>query len=203
MSEAWFEFLLKFKQINYAEGDFVFQKGNITYLFFGLLLILLISILIVYFLTNIYTTKRSRIFSISLRIIALLLLCLPLFEPKLMIPDVIPNENFLVVLIDNSESMDIPDGYFGQTRQNDIYTILSDKKKGILPKLEENFKIRYYIFSSEAMRVDSIESLEPKGHETNIASSLHRVFSDFKGLPLAGVLLFLYYNVSLYVKVHY
>jgi len=190
MSETWFEHLLKFKRINYEEGDFIFQAGNSAYLFLGLLLILLISFLIIYFLTNIYARNRSRVFSISLRIIALLLLCLPLFEPMLIMPDIIPNENFLVVLIDNSASMNIPDGYFGQTRYDDINTILLDSKNGILSELEENFKIRHYIFSNEASRVDSIAHLKPDGRETNFTASLQRVLSDFKGLPLAGILLF-------------
>jgi len=78
MSETWFEHLFKFKRINYEEGDFLFQAGNAAYLFLGLLLILLISFLIIYFLTNIYARDRSRVFSISLRIIVLLLLCFPL-----------------------------------------------------------------------------------------------------------------------------
>ncbi len=190
MFEKWFEFLLKFKRINYEEGNFVFQAGNIAYLFLGLFLILLICFLIIYFLTNIYTNNRSRALSISLRILAMLLLCIPLFEPMVMIPDIIPNENFLAVLIDNSASMGIPDGYFGRTRFNDINTILLDNKKGILPELEKNFKVRNYVFSNEASRVDNIADLGPNGRETNFTASLRRVLSDFKGLPLSGILLF-------------
>ena len=190
MFEQLFEFLLRFKRINYEEGNFVFQAGNAAYLFMGFFLILIVCFIIIYYLTNIYTTNRSRAFSISLRILAILLLCIPLFEPMLMFPDTIPNENFLAVVIDNSASMSIPDGYFGKTRYDDINTILYNQKNGILSELEKIFNIRYYIFSNEASRVDSIAYQVPHGRETNFTASLQRVLSDFKGLPLSGILLF-------------
>ena len=149
MFDSWFETLLKFKIINYKEGEFFLAIGDNIYLVIVLLLVFFLVLLSIYFLTNIYIKKKHKVLSIILRSAALLLLFLPLFEPMIMMPDVDPNKNFLAVLIDNSLSMAVTDGYYGKTRFDDIKKILNDKKEGIIPDLAESFKIRYYKFSKD------------------------------------------------------
>ncbi|KPK95985.1 hypothetical protein AMJ80_02565, partial [bacterium SM23_31] len=190
MLESLFEWLFKFKLSNYfPDGKIVFQAGRALYPFLGLILFLLIAFAVIYFITNIYTTTRSKTISITLRAAALLVLCLPLLEPMLIMPDIVPNENFLAVLIDDSVSMTIDDGYYKETRSGDAEYILIDEKKGIIQELEENFKVRLYSFSDEVSRVDSIEYLTNEGRGTNLTTGLQRIISDFKGLPLTGVIL--------------
>ncbi len=190
MIDTLFQFFMKFKWINFEEGYIVFERGASLYLFMGVLLFLALSFITIYIITNIFTSNRSRAVSISLRLCALIVLCIPFLEPMLMIPDLIPNENFLAVLVDSSSSMSIADGYFGSTRFDDARTLLFDKKNGILSELEKTFNIRYYKFSSEVSRADTSSFRKPDGNGTNISVSLQRVLSDFKGLPLTGVLLF-------------
>ena len=189
MYEKLFGFLFKFSPINYEEGSIVFNSGGAAYLSIGLLLLLIAAVVWIYYTAAVYASGRSRMLSAGLRILALLLLCLPLFEPMLMYPDVAPNENFLAVLVDNSDSMSIPDGSIGRTRSDDAVSVLLDHERGILPELEDNFNIRYYTFTSEASRVDSIGGLVPNGRETNLTVALQRVISDFRGLPLTGIVL--------------
>jgi len=190
MWESIFEWLFKFKFSNYfPDGKIVLQAGRAFYPFLGLIFLLLIAFAVIYFIANIYTTTRSKAISITLRVLALLVLCLPLLEPMLIMPDIIPNENFLAVLIDDSASMTISDGYYGETRHGDAEYILMDEKKGIIPELEENFKVRLYSFSDVVSRIDSIEYLTNEGKETNISNGLQRVISDLKGLPLTGIIL--------------
>ncbi|MFC1477011.1 hypothetical protein ACFL6L_00935 [candidate division KSB1 bacterium] len=189
MIETLIEKLFKFAPLRYKEGIITFQSGDGLYYYLVLLLLLAAGVAIIYFITNIYASSRSRAFSLSLRIMALLLLCLPLLEPVLMTPDIVPNENFLVVLADNSASMSIEDGKFGGTRYQDINRLLNDKDSGIIGDLSENFKVRFYTFSDETERVDSLGSRPVAGIETNITDALERVLSDFKGLPLTGIVL--------------
>ena len=184
------EFFFKFKSIQFDEGNIVFQSGAGLY-FFGLLFLLLLGGLIyLYFSTDIYRSRNLKAVSLTLRIVALFLLCFPLFEPVLLTPDILPRENFLVILADKSSSMTIPDGYFGDTRDNDISRILFNDKNPLIRDLQENYKIRYYSFSNESERVDSLSTKSAAGKATNILQSLKRVVSDFKGLPLSGIVLF-------------
>ena len=190
MFDSWFETLFKFKLINYKEGEFFFATGDNIYLVILLLLLFLFALILIYFLTNIYFKKQHKVLSIILRSAALLLLFLPLFEPMILVPDVNPNKNYLPILIDNSLSMAVADGYYGETRFNDIKKILNDKNEGILSDLEEYFKIRFYKFSNDASRVDSIGQVQPEGVETNLTAALSHILSDFKDLSLSSILLF-------------
>ncbi|MFC1730477.1 glutamine amidotransferase [candidate division KSB1 bacterium] len=190
MVEEWLQKIFKFTPLQYLEGSISFQSGNAFYVYLTLFAVLLAGIIFIYTVTNIYTNNRTRSLSVALRVSALLLLCLPLFEPVLLTPEVIPNENFLVVLADNSASMSIPDGYYGGTRSNDISVILHDPEQGIVPDLSENFKVRYYTFSGNPERVDTLTTGRPDGDATNLTVALQRILSDFKGLPIAGILMF-------------
>ncbi|MFC1563396.1 hypothetical protein ACFL6G_00605 [candidate division KSB1 bacterium] len=190
MSEIWFQRLFKFDSLKYAEGEIVLQIGNFIFLIVPFLLAIAAAVLITYFISKIYLTRGSKLFSLSIRIIVLLLLFIPLFEPVLMVPDIIPEENFLVVMVDKSMSMGIKDGNEGLSRLEEIRGILENEETGILDELEQNFKVRYYEFGSEASRVDSINFSTTEETKTNISSALQRVISDFKGLPLTGIVFF-------------
>lgn len=184
------EFFLKFKSIQYNEGNIVFQSGTGLF-FFGVLFLLLSGGMIyLYFSTNIYRSRNTKVISMILRTAALCLLCFPLLEPVLLTPDIYPGENFLVILADKSASMSIKDGYFDDTRDNDTGRILFDDKNHLIRNLREDYKLRYYSFSEESERIDSLNSKPADGKATNILQSLKRIISDFKGLPLAGIVLF-------------
>ncbi len=184
-----FERLFKFDAVQFAEGEVGVQAGQALVVFGALLVLLVVGFCLVYGVTRIYTSDRARAVSLGIRIPVLLLLFLPLFEPVLITPDVVPDENFVAVLVDASESMTIPDGAFGETRRDDLEHVLFDPADGIVPGLEEHFKVRFYAFSDDALRTDSVQLAPPDGHATNISAALDRVRSDFKGLPLGGVVL--------------
>ncbi len=190
MPDTWIEILLKFKPIQLEEGSIVFQTVNSPFLFWGLLTFLILSLITFYYLSKIYSSNQFKAISLGIRIVALCLVFLPFFEPSLLSPDVIPNENFIAVMVDHSASMGIPDGYFGDSRYEDVRKILYHEDNEILSELERDFKIRYYAFSGSATRIDSLSNLTPQGIETNLTASFQRVLSDFKGLPLAGIVLF-------------
>ena len=188
-----FEWLFKFNRISFAEGEIGFQAGGAFYAFAVLMVLLLVGLGVVYYWTNRFPEKRVRAISLGLRVAALALLCLPLFEPVLIMPDVVPDENFVAVLVDGSESMNVPDGQFGPTRRDDAQHLLfgeaDNEDDGIVPALAAHFKLRYYTFSEQANRVDSLYATRPDGRKTNLTAALDRVISDFKGVPLSGIVL--------------
>ena len=189
MFERLFAFLFKFAPADYAHGHVLVQAGHALLLWVGLAVALAAAVVLIYASTALYTSGRTRRVSLTLRLTALALLLIPLFEPRLMFPGTPPKENFIAVMVDDSASMSIPDGYFGGSRHDDIRTILSDPGRGILPGLEEQYLVRYYGFSREAARVDSASNRAPDGAATDLAASLERVVADFRGLPLAGIVL--------------
>ncbi len=184
-----FERLFKFDGVQFAEGEIGLQAGQALVVFGALLLFLLVGFCVVYFITNIYTSNRARAVSLGIRIPVLLLLFIPLFEPVLIMPDVVPDENFVAVLADASESMSIPDGALGPTRSDDLQHVLFDESDGIAPGLAEHFKLRYYAFSDDALRIDSLQHARADGHATNLSAALDRILDDFRGVPLSGIVL--------------
>ena len=143
----------------------------------------------VYFTTKAYSSNRHKAVSFALRAAVVVLLFIPLLEPVLILPDVVPDENFVAVLIDASESMTIPDGRGGVTRINDAGNVVFADGAGIAGDLEEHFQVRYYLFDKTATRVDSVSNISPKGTGTSLSTALERVMSDFRGVPLSGIVL--------------
>src|SRR5690606_31809361 len=99
------------------------------------------------------------------------------------------DENFVAVVVDNSASMSIPDARDGQTRLAEATQLVDGSDDGLAADLREHFQLRYYTFDTEAQRVDSLLNVEPDGDGTRLAAALDRVLSDFRGVPLAGVVL--------------
>lgn len=183
-----FESIFKFSRLNFSEGSLSLQSGTSVLLFLAAVAVLAGALVLIYRSTDRYASTRDRWISFSLRAVVLLLLCLPLLEPILVTPDVVPDENFVAVVVDASESMNVPDGTDSATRREEAAALLFEDG-GIASGLEEVFKVRYYAFGGEAERVDSLGSVPADRHRTNLSKALNRVLSDFRGLPLAGVVL--------------
>ena len=131
MLQTWFERLFKFNQLNFSEGEIGLQGGQFVWMILLLAVVLLVGFVIIYSITNLFTSSKSKAVSLGIRILVLLLLLIPLLEPVLIIPDVIPDENFVAVLIDSSESMGIEDEE-GVTRYEAALSLLSDEQQGII-----------------------------------------------------------------------
>ncbi len=179
--------LFKFSGVNFAEGELGFQAGPWLFVFGIVVVLLVVGFGVIYLLTNRITNDRTKAVSLGLRIPALLLLCLPLFEPVLIIPDVVPDENFVAVLVDASASMTLSDGRLADTRSGDVQHLLLEQN--MLDELAEHFKLRFYTFSEDATRTDSLAGVEAIGDGTNLSAALSRILDDFRGLPLAGAVL--------------
>ncbi|MDE2730589.1 MAG: glutamine amidotransferase [Bacteroidota bacterium] len=132
--------------------------------------------------------QRVRAISAGLRLIASLLLIIPLLEPRLVMPEVVPDENFVAILVDVSDSMQLQDLPDNQSRLDLSRALLFDPEQGLWPGLEEIFKVRLYTFAGSAARADSIDASD-EGHSTDLSAALDRVLTEFRGLPLTGIVL--------------
>ena len=182
-----FEWLLKYSAEQYRLGTVGFEAGGGLVLFVVVAAILALVVSVAYSLARNYRDKKTRFISLALRLAAIVLLCLPLLEPVLISTDVVPDENFVAVLLDDSASMSIADGEGGETRYAAARNLL--ERDGLLAELGEHFQLRFYRFSDAASRVDSLASAPAlDGTATRLGPALQRVLADFRGVPLAGVI---------------
>lgn len=186
-----FEWLFKFERVRF-EGSGVSLQAGSALAVAGLLVGMIVVFGLVYVTTRLYTSNRTKGVSLGLRVMVLLLLCLPLFEPVLVTPDVVPRQNYVAVLVDASASMSLPDGREGATRGADALRVLgarADEPDGVLRALGERFRLQSYAFAERSLRADSLHQLAFDGDASDLAAALERVQSDFEGRPLAGVVL--------------
>lgn len=179
-----FERILKLDRIQFSEGSLAFQTGSGVLVYVLLLVLLIAGLFLLYRSTAHYTRTRDRVVSFGLRAAALLLLFVPLFEPVLVVPDVVPDENFVAVVVDASESMNVPDARSHGSRIEEVGHLLHER--GLLDAIDEHFKVRHYVFGEDAQRIDRTGRVVADRHETNLSAALERVLNDFRGLPLTG-----------------
>lgn len=125
--------------------------------------------------------------------IALVLLCL--FRPQLVLSLVVPQENVVGVLFDDSRSMQIADVEDGRQRSEVLRRAFPAGSEGdsdpsaLGPALQEKFVTRLFRFSETVERVESSAALRFAGARTDLGGSLARVADELGSLPLAGVVL--------------
>jgi uncharacterized membrane protein len=107
-------------------------------------------------------------------------------RPTLVLQTLVPKENVLAVLVDNSLSMSIKDGL--EPRGKPLEALL-DPASSFVNHLDEKFFLRTYLFDSRAAMTQLPPDLDRSGTQTNIPGSLERILADSGHLPLAGIVL--------------
>jgi len=83
------------------------------------------------------------------------------------ISTVLPQDSYLAVVIDNSESMTVKDD--GKTPRSELLN-KQLAETSLIKRLTEKFKVRLYRFDKEAERTDKLENLTFSGKSTRIES---------------------------------
>lgn len=123
----------------------------------------------------------------TLKILPLLLVVFCLMEPVVITSEVSPRQGFLLLLFDDSGSMDIQDGGRGLTRVEAVKRRFRDD--GLLRELSSRFRVRVYRFAARTERVEDIGELDASGTATDIAGALGQAAGEFRDLPVAAVVL--------------
>jgi uncharacterized membrane protein len=142
-------------------------------------------------------TRLDRLLLSAVRTAALALVLFCLFQPVLLISTVVPQRNFIAVLLDDSRSMRVTD-VDGRARGELIGDLFGGapaapeteepQAEGAIRKaLEERFRVRYYRFSSDATRVAGAGELRFAGGRTDLATAMDRAQQELAGLPLSGL----------------
>ena len=180
-----FEFLFKYRPTLYQEGDFSFLSpwpaGTVALV----AAVLAVPAILTYLRARGKSSAADRWVLGVLRGSALLLLFFIVMQPGLILTSVVPQRNFLAVLVDDSRSMTIDDRD-GSSRA-DKATGLLDPEGDLIVQLDEGFALRYFRFSSRPGRVDGVEALGFDGSRTRIGDALAHARDELQGVPLSGI----------------
>ena len=134
--------------------------------------------------------KRSvRIAAGVLKVLGFTALAISLLEPLLTGSRPRRGANAFVILADNSQSLQIRNG--GGPGNNGDWmrrTVWGDSQWKT--RLGQDYDVRSYVFDTHLRSVDGFGGLTFDGTGSAVATSLEALVKRFRGLPLAGVLLF-------------
>ena len=132
------------------EGRFTFAYGVSPFVFLLIVVGLVAVVWFTYRKTTRPITPGWKAFFIGLRSSVLVLLLFCLLRPVITTTQVTPQETYLGVLIDDSESMQVED-QSGQARAEAVSALLLEN--GYLDQLAENFQVRTFRFDNETNRI--------------------------------------------------
>ncbi|MBI3981584.1 MAG: hypothetical protein HY337_01650 [Gemmatimonadetes bacterium] len=183
MLETIFTLLFKQRPIVFQRGDVVFEASWTV-----LVLLALVGAAVVWIAHRRVSavSARGRAVLIGVRLAVLALLLFALARPTLVVPTVVPQQNAVGVLVDDSRSMrvaDVADGSRGAW----VLDALSPEGANLLGRLSREFKVRPYRFANGVERLDPGATLTFDGSATALGGALDRVRRDLSTGPLAGI----------------
>ncbi|MEE3012303.1 MAG: hypothetical protein VX350_08230, partial [Pseudomonadota bacterium] len=169
-----------------AEGSVDFAYGVSPLVFLSLVVLIGVGVWFGYRKTTRPLSSPWKAFFIALRASVLSILLFCLLRPVITTLQVAPQETYLAVLIDDSQSMAIADMPAGQTRREAMREGFYGG--GVLDELAENFQIRSFRFDKTAERIAGAEGLGESGTASSIGQALEYVDAQLGGLPLGALI---------------
>ena len=186
--EAIFEFLFKYRNLVFEQGEFAFGSPISVRLWLGLAGVLATSAVATYTIARGKSTILDRGVMAGLRVALLGMIVFILMQPTLVISTVVPQQNFVGVLIDDSRSMALENAD-GSRRNDFVQEAFNPDQSALLEELSERFVLRFFRFSDVAARIDSPGAMTFDGTHTNIARALDTARDELAGVPLSGLIL--------------
>jgi uncharacterized membrane protein len=170
-----------------SDGSLSFAYG-VTPLVFALLVLLIIAaVWASYYKTTRPLSSNWKAAFITLRSAVLVLLLFCLLRPVVTTTQVSPQETYLAVLVDNSQSMAVADMSGDRTRMEAVQNEFV--QGGVLEDLSESFQLRTFSFDKQTRRIASLDEGAEAGTASSIDQALAYVEDQLNGLPLGGVVL--------------
>lgn len=186
--ESVFTFLFKYRPLLFEEGRLVLLPPLPAVVLAVLALAAVALIAWTYRRPMAKAQPRDRIALAALRTASFLVLFFCLLRPALVVSRVVPQQNYLGILIDDSRSMRIADDG-GVERSALVADAFGAQQAAVLSALAARFQLRFFRFSEQVERLEDVASLAYDGGRTNIAPALDRVREELGALPLSGIVL--------------
>ena len=149
---------------------------------------LLVAIGLVFWSYRRSTLKRKWLCG-GLKILGLTLLALCVLEPQWTRQRVRPGANLMVILADNSSSLQVSDDGAGQPRAEQLRKVLDPSRSNWQSTLGDAFDLRRYQFDQRLQPVENFAAMGFDGQASGMGSALQMIISRFQGRPLAGIVL--------------
>ncbi len=179
-----FEFLFKYPAGLFQKGHFVFLTP-LSLWWFGLAVLAAAGLLFWHIRHNhgmLSGLRPVAIWVLETAMVALILLLL--WHPALSVATLRPQQNMVVVLVDDSRSMAIADA--NGTRIAAAKSVLDG---GLLKALGDRFQVRLYEFGKEPERVQKTAQIQATAPATRIGDTLERVLAESSSLPVGAIVL--------------
>lgn len=181
-----FEFLFKYRPVLFQEGEVVFATPWPLGLVVGGMALAGVLAVVTYGSPGGRAKPFERTLLATLRLLALGVLTFALLQPTLVLSSVVPQRNFVAVLLDDSRSMNLPDAD-GRPRRTWVEETFGPEGSPLVASLGERFALRYYRFSSQTGRVEHAGELGFQGTRTDLAGALTRAREELSSVPLSGL----------------
>src|SRR5215471_4400199 len=178
-----FEFFFRYKPIIYQKGHLAFQLLSSRWLF---LFFIAAAAAIAYFAYRNVARDKYSVGLVALRAVTFTVLAFIFLRPVLNISTVLPQESYLAVVIDNSESMKIKDD--GQVARSEQLQ-KQFEATNFFKRLSDKFKIRIYRFDNTAERIEQPVQMTFAGKRTRLESATELLQQELGTVPLSGVVL--------------
>lgn len=178
-----FEFFFKYKPIIYQKGHLAFQMLGSRWLF---LFFVVAAAAGAYYAYRTVARDKYSLGLVALRAITFTILLFIFLRPVLNISTVLPQESYLAVVIDNSESMKIKDD--GKVARSEELQ-KQFETTNFFKRLNDKFKVRTYRFDSTAERIERPEQMNFAGKRTRLESATDLLQQELGTVPLSGVIL--------------
>lgn len=135
----------------------------------------------------------TRVICTFLKLAALALLLACILEPKWKKNTILPRANTVAIVIDNSDSLNIPTSSSDkETRQDSVRVAFqkADTPTGWIANLETQFQVQRFSLGNQLNPISTFnQDAEPPSQTSPLASALKNLKSRFTRKPLAAVIL--------------
>ena len=183
-----FEFLFKYRPVVFQEGDFSLGAAGPVATGAVVAAVVALLALLTYRGVRGKTRGLDRVVLGGLRFAGLAVLGFCLLRPSLVISTVVPQQNFVGVLLDDSRSMEIQD-FDGRARSAFLRETFGTPDSPVLSALSDRFAVRFFRFSSGTQRIENSSEMSFMGSRTRLGQALERARSELASVPLSGLVL--------------
>lgn len=186
--EGLFELLFKYRQIVFEQGDFAFAASAPIRTWLGIAGVIAAIAVATYTIARGKSTVFDRGIMAGLRVALIGTLVFCLMQPTLTLSTVVPQQNFVGILLDDSRSMLLQDES-GAPRNQFIADAFTPEQSQLLSDLSERFVLRFFRFSDVARRMDGLGEMTFDGTHSNLANALDAAREELAGVPLSGLVM--------------
>ena len=185
-----FEFFFKYSAYVYDKGEFVLAAGWPAIIATVVLAAAAVPAILRYSSVRGKSSQLDRLVLLTTRLCVLCIILVLLLQPSLAVSTAVPQENFVGIILDDSQSMQLAD--YGDEklapRSDFIHELFGNDNSELMIALNERFKLRFFRFSESAERIENLSELSYSGEQTRIGPALDFAHQELAAVPLSGLI---------------